>query len=113
MTNKAQRRNLSDQVAVERKKTNLIIFVILTAALIYISATMVLGDMGLIKYLNLHKNKTRLETEIRELEKENNLMSTQIRLLKDDPYYIEKHAREEFGLAKPDEFIFQFQDDKK
>ena len=112
MKNKAHK-NLGHQVAVERKKTNLIIFILFAAAFIYMSIALIISDMGLVKYLNLNKNKTRLETEIRELEKENNLMSAQIRLLKEDPYYIEKHAREEFGLAKPDEFIFQFQDDKK
>lgn len=105
-------RNLRQQVTIEKKRRNIIFFTIVTLALMYIMTSLIFGDMGLIKYLKLKKAKHTLETEINTLEKENKIMQSYINALKNDPYYIEKHAREEFGLAKPDEYIFQFQNDK-
>jgi cell division protein FtsB len=68
------------------------------------------GDMGLVKYLRLVETKNMIEAEVKAMEEENKLLQAHIKALKEDPYYIEKHAREEFGLAKPNEYIFQFQD---
>jgi cell division protein FtsB len=111
MRGRIQPRNLRQQVAVERKKRNVIFFTVIILAFLYISTSILFGNMGLIRYLALKKTKSTLETEIATLEKENKILQTQINALKEDPYYIEKYAREEFGLAKPDEYIFQFQND--
>ncbi|MDI6728042.1 MAG: septum formation initiator family protein [Thermodesulfovibrionales bacterium] len=113
MRGRIQPRNLGQQVAVERKKRNVVFFTVIILAFLYIGTTLLFGNMGFIKYLKLKKTKNSLETEIITLEKENKILKTQINALKEDPYYIEKHAREEFGLAKPDEYIFQFQNDSK
>ena len=69
--------------------------------------------MGVIKYIELRQNKKRLESEIMRIDKENKALNVQVNSLKKDPYYIEKYAREEYGLAKPDEFIFQFKNNDK
>lgn len=113
MRGRIQPRNLRQQVTVERKRRNVVFFTIITLAFLYISVSLLFGDMGFIKYLKLKTTKNNLETEITTLEKENKTLKTHINALKDDPYYIEKHAREEFGLAKPDEYIFQFQNDAR
>ncbi|MFA5353962.1 MAG: septum formation initiator family protein [Thermodesulfovibrionales bacterium] len=101
---------LRHQVARERRIRNLIFFVIMAGAFLYMGINLFLGDMGLIKYYSLKRTQRSLEAEIRGMEKENSLVGSQIHALKNDPYYIEKQAREEYGLARPDEFIFQFQD---
>lgn len=106
-----QPRNLRQLVTVERKRRNVIFFTVIILAFLYIGTSLLFGNMGFIKYLKLKKTKNGLETEITTLEKENKILKTQINALKEDPYYIEKYAREEFGLAKPDEYIFQFQND--
>ncbi len=82
-------------------------------AIAYLSYNLVFGEMGLLKYIELKKNKQRLESDITRINRENKAMSEQVNALKKDPYYIEKYAREEYGLAKPDEFIFQFKKDDK
>jgi cell division protein FtsB len=64
--------------------------------------------MGLLKYMELYTKKTRLEAQVQEMEQENLQIRSQIKLLKEEPYFKEKYAREEFGLAKPDEYIFQY-----
>ncbi len=104
-------KNLRQQVSVERRRRTLIFFTIITVALIYIGITMIVGNMGVMKYLELQKNKNRLQSEIANMEKENKMLRAHVDALKRDPFYIEKQAREEYGLAKPDEYIFQFQDD--
>jgi len=111
MKGKIQPRNLRQQVSVERKRRNVILFTIIILAFIYTGSNLVFGKMGFIKYYQLNKARNRLETEIMTIEKENRTLKTQVTALKQDPFYIEKHAREEYGLARPDEYIFQFKDD--
>jgi|SRR5208283_5837881 len=111
MRNRIQPRNLRQQVTVERRRRNIIFFTIVTLAFLYMVIALVLGNMGLLKYTELTKTKGRLDTEINMLEKENKALKTRVNALKDDKFYIEKYAREEYGLAKPDEYIFQFKED--
>jgi cell division protein FtsB len=55
-------------------------------------------------------NKTRkgLEQQITEMHQQNQQLRQQLNSLKEDPFYREKIAREEYGLSKPDEYIFQY-----
>lgn len=106
-------RGLRQQVSREQKRRTYIFFAAMIAALAYLSYNLLFGEMGVIKYLELRQNKQRLDTEISRIDKENKALNEQVNALKKDPYYIEKYAREEYGLAKPDEFIFQFKKDEK
>ena len=111
MRGRIQPRNLRQQVTVEGKRRNIVFFTLVTLAFFYIVIALVLGNMGFLKYAALTKTKNTLVTEISTLEKENKALKTHVGSLKDDNFYIEKYAREEYGLAKPDEYIFQFKDD--
>ena len=111
MRGRIQPRNLRQQVTVERRRRNIIFFTIVTLAFFYIVIALVLGNMGFLKYTALTKTKNTLGTEINTLEKENKALKAHVSALKNDGFYIEKYAREEYGLAKPDEYIFQFKDD--
>ncbi|NWF76680.1 MAG: septum formation initiator family protein [Nitrospirae bacterium] len=62
----------------------------------------------MLRYKELLKKQSQLSDEIKKIELENKEFRTQIKLFKEDPFYIEKYAREEYGLAKPDEYIFQY-----
>ncbi len=75
----------------------------------YLMGAIIFGDKGLIKYSKLQETKATLQKDIVTLESENRRIKAEVKALKEDPYYIEKHAREEFGLARPGEYIFQFQ----
>ncbi|NWF51477.1 MAG: septum formation initiator family protein [Nitrospirae bacterium] len=66
--------------------------------------------MGLIKYIELNKKRVELENQIKQIEIENKNLRSDIRMLKEDPFYKEKHAREDFNLARPDEYIFRYDD---
>lgn len=99
---------LRKQVVSEVRKRRLVFFTIVLLSFIYLFINFTFGNMGLLRYLELNKTKTRLETEIKEISEENKQLGLQLDLLKKDPFYLEKYAREDFGLAKPDEYIFQY-----
>ena len=99
---------LGKQVRSELKKRRLIFITIILLSFMYLIISVIFGNMGLIRYRELNKTKILLETQIREIDKENKQIRSEIKSLKEDPYYAEKHARENLGLAKPDEYIFQY-----
>lgn len=100
---------LRRQVLSEIRKRRLIFstFAILTS--IYIIFIFVFGESGLIKYMEMKGKKARLEREIKEIEIANEGLRKELRLLKENPFYIEKYAREEYRMARPDEFIFRYE----
>ncbi len=99
---------LRKKVYNERKKKRLIFYTIIMLSFIYLFVSLLFGDMGIIRYTELIKKHNQLSAEIKGIELENKQYRTQIKLFKEDPFYIEKYAREEYGLAKPDEYIFQY-----
>jgi len=99
---------LRKQVLSEIRKRRLIFFTIILLSLMYLATSFLFGNMGLFRYEELTQKKEHLENEIHALSKENEQLKSQITLLKEVPFYTEKHAREDFGLAKPDEYIFLY-----
>ena len=67
----------------------------------------VLGDGGFLEVNEFSRHLERVEAQIRELERENVELRAMVLALKNDPYTVEKLAREELGLARPDELIFE------
>ena len=53
------------------------------------------------------------QKEISRLEQENKLLNKKISDIKNNPYYIEKIARENFGLMKDDEYLFRIKKGEK
>lgn len=110
---KRKPRNLKEQVVMIKRRNNIIFYSIVSIVILYLISAVLLGDMGLIKYTKLTKTSQKLESEIKALEHENSKIHKEVKALKEDPYFIEKHAREEFGLARKDEYIFLFQNSKE
>jgi cell division protein FtsB len=100
---------LRRQVSAELRKRRLVFFTVALLGILYIIMNGLLGDMGLLRYLELRKTKVQLETQIREIEQDNAKLRGQLKSIKEDPFMKEKHAREDYGLAKPDELIFQYE----
>jgi cell division protein FtsB len=99
---------LRDQVRSELKKRRLVFVTFFVLCFIYLTVSIIFGDMGLIRYVELNRTKDKMERQMDDITKQNEKLRTQIKLLKTDPFYREKVAREEYGLAKPDEYIFQY-----
>ncbi len=99
---------LRKQVVSEVKKRRLIFLTVVALSFVYLSISLLFGDAGLLRYLELNRTRKGLERQLVEIGRQNEQIRTQIKLLKEDPFYKEKFAREEFGLARPDEYIFQY-----
>ncbi len=62
------------------------------------------------EYLNLRKvgqSLARIEEENKRLIQENKRMEEEIKALEGDPFYIEKIAREELGMVKKGEIVYE------
>jgi cell division protein FtsB len=99
---------LRKQVLSEVKKKRLIFLTVVSLSFVYLSLSLVFGDMGLFRYLELNRTKANIENQITEINRQNEQLRIQLKLLKEDPFYREKLAREEYGLSKPNEYIFQY-----
>ncbi|MCP4726472.1 MAG: septum formation initiator family protein [bacterium] len=72
------------------------------------------GDYGLYQYYKLLQEESRLKAEVERLETEaDELKEIKQQLLKEDPDYIQRIAREKFGLVKPGEKIYKLTPDSR
>lgn len=99
---------LRKQVISEIRKRRYIFLTFIILSFIYLAINLVFSDMNLFRLIELNNTQKDIKTQIASINKQNEQLRTQIKLLKEDPFYREKLAREEFGLAKPDEYIFQY-----
>lgn len=76
----------------------------------YLLLSFLFGDMGTLKAIKLKKTYAQLRQEIAYLKKENERLSGRIKALKTDPYTIESLARNQLGLARRGELIYEFFD---
>ncbi len=74
--------------------------------LIALTVGSVFGDRGLLYLLAQKQGQRRLAEQVEELRAENQRLAAEISALRADPRSIEKIAREELGLSRPDETIF-------
>lgn len=77
-------------------------FIFLLFTLIFIKS-----DKGYLHFRNLRNTYTQLNEQNNNIGKENKRLLAEIKNLKENPDYIERLAREELGLAKKDEIVFQ------
>lgn len=105
--------SLKEQLLREKKRNDKIFLFLFLIIIIVLGYSFFFGDMGYLKYLQLKKNEQKLIKEINEISTENNALKNEIELLKKEPSYLEKYAREKFGLVKPGEMVFQFQKQEK
>ncbi len=66
------------------------------------------GQRGIVRVYRLTKETNQIKTLNEKIRQENRNLKEEIDLLKRDRKYIEKIARQEFGLVKEDEIIYQF-----
>jgi cell division protein FtsB len=75
-------------------------------------ALLVKGQGEIRKMRDLAQKREVLIVSNQELNRKNEEMYREISRLKQDPIYLEEIARKEFGLVKPDEIIFFFDEAK-
>jgi cell division protein FtsB len=85
----------------KRKALSLALFLILAASLL----NALFGDRGLLELLRTRQELHALEQEITELDAENERLLEEVRSLKSSPLAVERLARENLNMVRPDELI--------
>jgi cell division protein FtsB len=85
-----------------RKAATIGIFVLA----LWLGAHVIFAANGMMVYQQKRSEYRRLQTEINDLQQENERYTDQIKSLKSDPNAIEKEAREQLRYARPGEVIY-------
>jgi cell division protein FtsB len=75
-------------------------------ALIALAVGGVFGDRGVLNLVEKRRQVDALRVEIEELRADNARLAVEVADLRTSPRAIERLAREELGLARPDETLF-------
>jgi cell division protein FtsB len=71
---------------------------------------MILSSSGLGRLNALRHEKTRADEEISRLSQQIRELRAEVQRIKDDPAAVEQVARDELGLVRQTEVVFQFKD---
>lgn len=71
------------------------------------------GDNGVLRLIKAYHQKQHLQLQVEQLEQENRRLQAEIEALKKDPKAIERLARQELGMVREDEIVYQFPPQKK
>ncbi len=75
----------------------------------YFAFLLVFSERGLVKFLDVVRTHRQLSQEIQRLQEKNESLRQRAQALRSDSDTIEEIAREELGLVKKGELIYQFQ----
>ncbi len=109
---KPDNRDIKKELSEANKKRLKILLLVSLSFFIFIVIAAIIRDDGIIKVYHLNKKVELLKNNISKLKKENEKLNTEVYALKNDSSYIEKIAREDLGLVKPGEVVFEFVDKK-
>ncbi|MFW2387196.1 MAG: FtsB family cell division protein [Polyangiales bacterium] len=70
--------------------------------------TLVLDEQGLPRYRKLRTELHELQDSNEELVREIATLKGEIEALRSDSSYVERIARDELGMVRDEEFVFQF-----
>lgn len=78
------------------------------ALAILIAALSLVGKKSLVKIYQMSKTRTELQQEIKRLRLVNDELTREIQDFGHNPGQVEAIAREDLGLVKPGEIVYQF-----
>jgi cell division protein FtsB len=114
MLDNRKKKNLSEdnffdrikkQSSPRKKILRRVLFLLLFSFIFYLYFA---GDYGFFRLLSLKAQKENTILETKRLQAQNMDLQIEKEKLKDDLSYIEKVARERYGMAKKDEVIYKF-----
>jgi cell division protein FtsB len=92
----------------ERHQSRLMIIPWVLLAIVFLTG--LLGNQGVIRLYQLRQERHKLEAAIQAQKDINIKLRRDVYYLRNDPHYLEKLAREEMGLVKEGELVYQFRD---
>ena len=72
--------------------------------------SLVVGEMGLVKYYRMRAQEQALRAEIGHLKQDNLRLLQEVRALKHDAATVERIARDKIGLVRPGEVVYYYGD---
>ncbi len=75
-------------------------------------ANFVAGERGLIRKAQVKKELATVQAEAAKLRNERSQLEQEVLLKENDPFSLEKVAREKYMMVGPDEKIYRFEDDE-
>lgn len=100
---------LDRQIKAERKLVSYVIYTVGVLLTVFLLVKLFFGGMGLFRYLELKDRRDALAAEVEEINRLNAVLDASLREFKGNDFYLEKYAREDYGLKKPDEFVFIYE----
>jgi len=97
---------LRNQVVTEIRLRRYFWNTVLSLGLIYMVGSMLFGDMGLLRYLHLKDRQQAIQADFDAITEQKLSLANRMESLSTDNFYVEKHARESFGMASGDEYVF-------
>jgi len=94
-------------VAARSARKRRFVFVAVVLAIL-IAASSVGGKKSLVKIFQMSKTRTELQQEIKRLRQVNEEIAREIQTFAHNPSQVEAIAREDLGLVKPGEIVYQF-----
>ncbi len=84
-------------------------FAVLLVFLCAVAAFVVLElERGRPEYQSAQNEERRLKLQLGDLRAQNGHLREEVKRMREDIFYIEKHAREKFGYAASNEIIVRF-----
>jgi len=68
----------------------------------------VMGNRSLLRLYQMHRERAAVEREIDQLTAANAALAEEVRNLRTDPARAEAIAREELGLVRPGDLVYEF-----
>ena len=68
----------------------------------------IVGERGALHLWRLRGEKSRLDEQNYWLQRDNETLRQKVSRIRNDNYYLEKLAREEFNMVRPGEVIYRF-----
>lgn len=91
--------------AADKRKLVIVVAVVAGIALLW---SLVMGEMGLVKYFRMKNQENALRAEIDHLTQDNQRLLQEVKALKYDAAYLERLARDKIGLARPGEIVYYY-----
>ena len=73
---------------------------------------MLTGDQGVVAFYRTWRQMQELQTELDNSRKAIDSLTVEIERLKNDTTYIERIAREKYGMARKNEKMYKFVEEK-
>lgn len=105
-----KRNYLKIERGVRERRRRVMLVAAVSLVVLYLLASFIFGEMGVIKYFRMKAQYNRLTREIGILGSENAKLGNEVRMLRTDPDYIERVARDKLGLARPGEIVYYYAD---